>query len=134
MDATQARQLYEQCLNTLYIERDLERMKDFYCDDVISHPLPPGMPSGLPGVRAMTQAWLESFSDLAYELENFTHEQGHVSARLVVSGRHTGPFMGIAPTGRRITIVDSPRYRFENGKIAELWYSPDIPGLMQQLG
>lgn len=133
MDATQARKMCEEFLNTIYVRRELERMKEYYDENVVSHPEIPGIPPGLTGVKAMAQAWLEAFSDVGVTLESFTHEQGHVTTRYTVTGRHTGAFMGIAPTGRRISIVDNPRYRLENGKITEFWHTPDLPALMQQL-
>ncbi len=133
MDTTQARRHYEQYLNTLYIQRDMDRLHEFVADDVISHRMPPGVPPGISGVRAITQAWLGGFSEVQYTLESFTQDQGHVETRLVVTGVHTGPFMGLAPTGRRITFVDSSRLRMENGKIVEVWANTDIPALMQQL-
>jgi predicted ester cyclase len=133
MNSNQARERCEQCLNTLYVQRDLERIQDFFSEDVVAHPMPPGVPPGLPGVKAMTQAWLEGFSELSVKLETFNHEQDQVALQLVVTGKHTGSFMGIAPTGRSFSIIDKPRYRLENGKIAEMWHDPDINGLMRQI-
>ena len=133
MNTVQARQCYEQYLTHVYIARDLNRMSDFLSENVVAHPCPPEVPPGLLGVKAMAQAWLGGFSELGFTIEAFSQEQDHVTARIVVTGRHTGPFMGLAPTGRRITFVDSSRLRIENGKIAEVWAETDVPGLMRQI-
>jgi len=42
--------------------------------------------------------------------------------------------MGIAATGKTITITGIVIYRIANGKIQEEWDYSDMLGLMQQLG
>lgn len=134
MDATQARTFYEECLNTLYLRRDLERMADFYAPGVTAHPSPPGLPPGIEGLKLMTQGWLMAFSDTRIRIESFTQEGDCISCQLVMTGTHTGPFLGVPATGRSVELVDRPRYRLENGRIVEFWHSPDIQTLMSQLG
>jgi predicted ester cyclase len=42
--------------------------------------------------------------------------------------------MGIAPTGKHVTVTAITIFRVEEGKIAELWNNVDALGLLQQLG
>ena len=51
-----------------------------------------------------------------------------------VEADHIGPFMGIAPTGRRVEIRYMDFWRVENGKIADNWVMVDFPHVMRQLG
>jgi predicted ester cyclase len=51
-----------------------------------------------------------------------------------VRGTHRGEFMGIAPTGKHVTVTAITIFRVEEGKIAELWNNVDALGLLQQLG
>jgi hypothetical protein len=44
-----------------------------------------------------------------------------IAARLIGQGTHTGPFDGMAPTGRRISTQELVIYRFADGKIAQCW-------------
>lgn len=48
--------------------------------------------------------------------------------------RHTGPFSGVAPTGREVVWTETHVYRLRDGKIAELWSEFDLLGLWMQLG
>ena len=48
-------------------------------------------------------------------------ERDTIAARLIDQGTHTGPFGGIAPTGRRITVQELVIYRFAEGKIVTCW-------------
>jgi predicted ester cyclase len=57
-----------------------------------------------------------------------------VVARFTESGTHQGEFMGIAPTGRRMSVTEIGILRLVDGKVVESWYEVDMLGLMQQLG
>ncbi|QEM81188.1 ester cyclase [Halomonas binhaiensis] len=47
---------------------------------------------------------------------------------------HTGEFMGIAPTGKRVEIRYMDFWKVVNGKIVDNWVMVDFPSVMQQLG
>lgn len=47
---------------------------------------------------------------------------------------HSGPFMGIPPTGRKVRIPYMDFWKVENGKIVENWVSVDFAGVLAQLG
>ena len=51
-----------------------------------------------------------------------------------IEATHTGEFMGVAPTNRRVTIEEHIEVRVEGGKVAETWAQYDLMGLMYQLG
>lgn len=75
----------------------------------------------------------QNFSELRHELRQMIAEADRVAVWTVVYGRHTGPYQGIAPTGRRIAVVESIIVRVKNGQIAEEWVSFDNASLMDQL-
>jgi predicted ester cyclase len=47
---------------------------------------------------------------------------------------HSGPFMGVAPTGRRVEIRYKDFWRVADGRIADNWVMVDFPGVLAQLG
>jgi len=47
---------------------------------------------------------------------------------------HTGVFMGIAPTGKRVEIRYMDFWKVVDGRIADNWVMVDFPSVMQQLG
>lgn len=47
---------------------------------------------------------------------------------------HTGEFMGIAPTGKRVEIRYMDFWKVVNGKIVDNWVMVDFPYVMRQLG
>jgi predicted ester cyclase len=62
-----------------------------------------------------------AFPDYRWELQQLVVEQDTIAARLIGQGTHTGPFGGIAPTGRRISTQELVIYRFADGKIVQCW-------------
>ncbi|MCK0125948.1 ester cyclase [Gelidibacter sp. F2691] len=51
-----------------------------------------------------------------------------------ITGIHVGPFLGLAPTGKRVFMRDCDWWRSEDGKIIENWCMLDIPHVLMQLG
>jgi predicted ester cyclase len=47
---------------------------------------------------------------------------------------HSGEFMGIAPTGKRVEIRYMDFWKVVNGKIVDNWVMVDFPHVMRQLG
>lgn len=47
---------------------------------------------------------------------------------------HTGTFMGIEPTGKRVEIRYMDFWKVVDGKIVDNWVNVDFPYIMQQLG
>jgi len=47
---------------------------------------------------------------------------------------HSGEFMGIAPTGKRVEIRYMDFWKVVDGKIQDIWVMVDFPDVMRQLG
>src|SRR5688572_25607209 len=85
--------------------------------------------SGLAGV-SVSPGWIpplwhnlpsSCFSDYRHEIEGQVAEDDLVVTRITGSGRHTGDFLGIPPTGKEVTMHGISIHRVENGKLAEHW-------------
>jgi steroid delta-isomerase-like uncharacterized protein len=75
-----------------------------------------------------------AFPDAHFTVNEMIAEGDKVAYRWTATGTHQGEYMGIAATGKRITITGTTVLRIENGKIAERWANEDMLGFMQQLG
>ena len=78
--------------------------------------------------------WLMSFPDLRFNIEQMIADRDHVVSHLVMEGTHQGAWMGIPPTGKRVTIRMITIHRIANSKIAEDWVLVESLGFFQQLG
>ena len=82
-----------------------------------------------------TSRWLrDAFSDLRFELQETIAEGDMVMAAAVMTGRHTGPFNGIAPTGRPIAHKQVHIFTIADGQISRHRAVRDDLGLLLQLG
>jgi len=83
---------------------------------------------------AVGQMFATAFPDGRIDVQS-VHATGNVAiAEFTGRGTHTGDLMGIAPTGRQISIPVCEIYDLRDGKIyAERQYM-DMMHLMQQLG
>ncbi|MGE0688018.1 MAG: ester cyclase [Dehalococcoidia bacterium] len=104
-------------------------------DGFVEHEeLPPGMPEGREGVRALFSMLRAGFPDLRVDVQHLIADGDLVSAFVVFKGTHQGEFMGIPATGKSMAINVSDILRFENGKIVEHWGVMDSMAMLQQLG
>ncbi len=53
---------------------------------------------------------------------------------LIYTGTHKGEFMGLNPTGKKITSKAVDIYRIVNGKLAEYWNVTDNLNIFRQVG
>ena len=75
-----------------------------------------------------------AFPDVSFTVEDMIAEGDKVVDRMTWQATHQGPFMGIPPTGNRLTVTEIHINRIAEGRIVERWAQPDLLGLMQQLG
>ncbi|WP_432489699.1 ester cyclase [Kineococcus sp. SYSU DK018] len=76
-----------------------------------------GLAAYVDGVKAVCVA----FPDYRWEVQEVVVEGDTIAARLIGRGTHTGPFSGIAPTGRRISTQELVVYGVADGKIVQCW-------------
>lgn len=112
---------------------DTENVNKYFATNWVNHD--PSLPplKGLEGARQLIALW-KSFSNLNLTIEDSVTQGDRVAMRFTVSGTHTGPFMGIAPTGRTINVTGTGIFRVVDGKATDNWVNFDALGLFQQLG
>jgi predicted ester cyclase len=113
---------------------DLGALDELVAADVISHNATPGLPAGLEGGKMAHRATLAAFPDLHYHIEDLIAEGDRVAMRFRLHCTHKGEFMGLAPTGKEITLEGISLFRLAGGKIVEHWAVQDGLALMTQLG
>jgi len=94
----------------------------------------PGMQPNSDSYKKVVVAYRTAFHSLHLTNEIVIAEGDMVALRWVGQSVHQGEFMGIAPTGKKLTMTGNTIARIEGGKIAEEWTEMDGLGLMQQIG
>lgn len=90
--------------------------------------------AGAAGVRDRIRDLRKAFPDLRFVLDELVGEGEVVAARYHWQGTHKGTFLGIAPTGRRLSVRGMDFYRLEDGRVIEHWDVVDEFGMLSQLG
>jgi steroid delta-isomerase-like uncharacterized protein len=94
----------------------------------------PGMPSTVEGMLQVLPMFHTAFPDLQVTHGALIAEGDKVAYRLTWTGTHTGEFMGIAATGKRVTVTVTHIDQIANGKIVRHDGDWDQLGMLQQLG
>jgi len=66
-------------------------------------------------------------------IRDLVSEGNRAFARMHFEGIHRGPFMGFAPTGKRVEWAGAALFTLKGGKIADLWVLGDVHGLIEGL-
>ena len=75
-----------------------------------------------------------AFTDRDYVTEQFMADGEWASCFGHIEGTHSGTFMGIPATGKRVKIPYMDFWRIEDGRIADNPVSVDLASVMMQLG
>lgn len=97
-------------------------------------PLAPGQEPGPDGLKPTVRAFLQAFPDLDVTIEDVFGQDGRAGVRAQITGTHRGEWFGIAPTGRRVTVVLHDFHHFRDGRISHTWHLEDWFGMLQQVG
>jgi steroid delta-isomerase-like uncharacterized protein len=90
--------------------------------------------SGPNGYKQFFQRYRKAFPDLHITIEQQIAEGDLVVDRWIGEGTHQGELMGMAPTGKKVSISGITIHRIAGGKIVETWNNFDSLSMVQQLG
>lgn len=94
----------------------------------------PGVPPDRRSMIVFFTTFLNAFPDGHYEVEDILGEDDRVLIRWTCSGTQTGAWMGVPPTGKKVSFMGMDLWRFADGQLVEAWFLADTLGLFQQLG
>lgn len=134
--AEDLKDLVRKYINEVWNQGKLDVVEQLVAPDCVTHDpaAPGGELKGPDGVKQLVSMYRNAFPDTRLEINDLIVEGDKVAARLSASGTHKGALMGIAPTGKRVSITGQAITRFRAGKQVESWNSYDQLGMLQQLG
>jgi steroid delta-isomerase-like uncharacterized protein len=124
------RRQFEELIN----RKNLSIIDSDMAPDFVDHEAVPGLPSGLAGVRAWISNLHQVCPDFHVTIEDMIAEGDRVVVRNTWRGTHTGPLLGIPPTGRSFVLKGIVIWRIADARICERWATLDQLGFLQQLG
>lgn len=108
---------------------EFDRMDEFVHDEIVMH--------SEPTTRAALVAQLHSITDAVpdfhWETQEIAINGESLAVRLLNTGTPTKEWLGAAPTGKRIEIVEYAIYRVRDGKFLHMSAVHDADALQKQL-
>ena len=109
--------------------------REVFADDYVRHDFrKTEAPPGGPGQQMIADDFRAAFPDLRVTVDLVFGEGDFVLGRWTATGTHSRQWGGVQPTGRSVTFSAANIFRFENGKVVEIWNHRDDLGLQEQLG
>jgi steroid delta-isomerase-like uncharacterized protein len=135
MAADDNKKLVRRFYEEVWDKGNIDVADDVFAHDYVRHDLRATEAApGPEGQKQVARAFRAAFPDLRFEVEIVIAEGDYVAARWAARGTHTGPWGAVEPTGRFITLSGVNIFRFESGRVAEIWNYRDDLGLQEQLG
>ena len=94
----------------------------------------PGQAQGRQGLVDVITMMRTAFPDLEWTVEELVAEGEKVASYNVWRGTHQGVFLGLPPTGKRVTVPSMIFDYYVDGKLKESRILMNLMSLMQQLG
>jgi steroid delta-isomerase-like uncharacterized protein len=126
--------LVRRFIEELFNQKNVAVIDELIDASYLDHTPGTALPPGPEGYRQFASLFLTAFPDSHIAVEDQIAERDKVVSRYTSQGTHKGDFMGIAPTGKSITITGIEINRIASGKIVEGWSNFDMLGLLQQPG
>ncbi len=132
-DTTNPKQSFDRAV-AAWNSGDLPNYLELYSPSAVLHGYAPE-PLSREGIVGFYQQIWDAFGELRLSIhEELWEEQARVAVRATLTGRHTGAFQGVSPTGAEIVLPTITIMHFTKGQVSERWSQADMLGLMVQLG
>jgi predicted ester cyclase len=125
------RRFYEE----VWDKGNVEFAREVFHDDYVRHDLRPtqSQPGGA-GQAKIASDFRRAFPDLRWRVDLILGEGDLIVGRWTATGTHTGTWGTIEPTGKRAKFSGVNIFRFQDGKVIEIWNHRDDLGLATQIG
>src|SRR5215208_1012348 len=133
MSAEENKVVVRRLIEEVYNRGNLDIADELLAPDYVDHTWPPGKYAGREGLKRSVAKQRAAFSDLHNNIEEQIAEGDKVVTWVISSGTHDRErFLGLAPTGERMTRKHIFISRVVEGKIVEVWGVGDISDVWQQ--
>jgi predicted ester cyclase len=109
---------------------DLAMADDIFSEDLRTN----GVHVGVAGPAGRIRERLTGFPDVSTTILDMVVSADKLAVALIWRGTHTGPYGGVAATGKSVEVRDIAIWHFRDGKVAEIQTLQDQFGMLKQIG
>lgn len=122
-------------IDALFTKGDLNAVDHYLADTFVNNDPPFGAGADREGMRSAGAMFRAVFPDWRSDLHLLVAEEDIVVEMFTATGTHTGSdIMGVAASGRSVTLQGINIFRVRDGRIVERWGRLDDLGFLRQLG
>jgi predicted ester cyclase len=127
--------IYHRLNEEAWNERNFELIDEIMSPDLVVH-WADGTTGDFTEYRAGANQQLAQFPDFHFKTEQIIAEGDIVAVHWTFEGTNDGPIpdLNLEATGKAVTLPGMGFYRFESGKIVEMWTLVNALAWAQQLG
>jgi len=134
MSAEENKAIVRRYLDEAWTKRNVNIIDELMAPDYARYLPGQDKPLEREGQKQRIAGFLKAMPDMVFMVDDLFAEGDRVVFRVTIRGTHQDAFMGVAPTGKQLTVTAIDIARLENGKIVDHWGQMDMLGLMRQLG
>jgi predicted ester cyclase len=121
-------------LAEVFTARSVHLIDEVVAESVECHSLAAGGPRGREMYRQLV-SWVENtVGDARWEVLALLADGERAVLHMRLSGRHTGYFLGVPPTGKEFSAEQVYIYRVRDGVVTDFWLVRDDVEALQQIG
>jgi predicted ester cyclase len=102
--------------------------------NIVTHGFPCHSPQSIAEYKQFFRGFGAGFTNMKYKILSALAEGDRVAVRFSIAVDHTGEYLGIPPTGKRVEFEGMVLYRLDHGLIVETWLHLDGLSFMSQIG
>ncbi len=122
------------CYELLFNEARLDVAEDIFSENVQFFGQGTDTCQGIDAMKNLVTLWHEGFPDMIETIDMHIDAGEYSILRFTITGTHTGPFMGFAPTGKKVRMSGLEIFRSKNGQVEYVEFVEDLYSLFEQIG
>ena len=132
MEVEENKAIIRRVIEEAFNKGDLSVADDGIAESYIFHG--PMELRGVEGFKQMVTMTRTAFPDFHATIEEMVGEGNKVACRFIMRGTFKSEFLGIAPTGKEMSLPEASFIYFEDGKEVEVYSISNMLSFYQQLG
>jgi len=116
-----------------FVAGNIDVVDEVVAEDCVDHDPMPGQGQGRAGQRFTCQMVIDGLSNRSTLRDDFIAAGDTVVENWIFQGTHTGEFLGVPATGKKLQVRGIEIWRLADGKIVERWGVVDAAGVMEQV-
>lgn len=131
MGTEENKAVYRRFIDEVFNRGDFSNLDALLAPGYRIYDVPSARTAGPDAIRASASMFRTAFPDLHIEVTEVIAEGDSIAATARMTGTHRGELLGMAPTGRRVSVTNMTVIHMRDGKLAQSWVKDDFQ--MRQL-